>query len=255
MGLKIEDETPCDISRIGIVGVGVMGSMLALLFAEHANVEVSIFDVSLTNLDAAVTKAAEAGLAHKIKPFQNISDLCGSLDSRKVILFSLPHGKPGDAVVQSLAPYLNQGDIVIDGSNENYKVTQKRQDWLSPRGISYIGMGVSGGFSGARNGPALMPSGNDEALDRLMPILRRIAARDEQGRTCVAKIGPGGSGHCVKMIHNGIEHGVMSVLAEAWSIMNDCLSMTGDEIAEVFDDWNQIGGLVCYCFHSSRINI
>lgn len=244
MGLQIDEEKACTIERIGVVGTGIMGSMLTLLFAEHAAVEVSIFDLSEANMCAAVEKADKAGLGHKVKAYTSISTLCQSLSSPRVLLFSLPHGKPGDAVVQSLTPHLSNGDIVIDGSNEDYRVTQKRQGWLQTRGVSYVGMGVSGGFAGARHGPSLMPSGDDRALDLLMPILRKVAAKDDQGRACVARIGPGGSGHYVKMVHNGIEHGIMSVLCEAWAVMNHCLGMTGEEIGAVFDSWNEEGGLV-----------
>ena len=244
MGLQIEEEAQCAIRRIGIVGTGVMGSMLTLLFAEHADVEVMIFDLSEANMQAAIQKASKAGLSHKVKTCASVSTLCQSLTSPRVLLFSLPHGKPGDSVVQSLTPHLSPGDIIVDGSNEDYRVTQKRQGWVQSRGVSYVGMGVSGGFAGARNGPSLMPGGDERALDLLMPLLRRVAARDDRGRECVAKIGPGGSGHYVKMVHNGIEHGVMSVLCEAWAVMNDCLGMDGDAIGEIFEGWNQVGGLV-----------
>lgn len=244
MGLRDNTTSPTGIERIGIIGTGVMGSMLALLLAERAGIDISIFDRSEASMANAVRKAEDAGLGHKIHTCKDIETLCHSLGSPKVFLFSLPHGGPGDSVVKSLTPYLVRGDIVIDGSNENYQVTQKRQGWLQSRGVSYIGMGVSGGFSGARNGPSLMPAGDDKALDLIMPLLQKIAAKDEQGRPCVTKIGSGGSGHYVKMIHNGIEHGVMSVLCEAWALMDNCLKMDGDEIGEVFEDWNRKGELV-----------
>lgn len=147
--------------------------------------------------------------------------------------------------MQTLSPYLTRGDIVIDESNENYLVTQERQAVLQPRGVSYIGMGVSGGFSGARHEPSLMSGGDEWALDRLLPLLSKIAAKDEQSRPCVAKIGSGESGHYVKMIHNGIEHGMMSVLCEAWELMDQCLGMDGEHIAAVFEAWCSEGELVC----------
>lgn len=244
MGLKMINATPKGISRIGVIGTGVMGSMLALLLAERAGIDISIFDRSEASMLNAVRKAEEAGLGDKIHVCRDIETLCQSLGSPKVFLFSLPHGGPGDGVVKSLKPYLTEGDIVIDGSNEHYEVTQKRQGWLHSMGVSYIGMGVSGGFAGARNGPSLMPGGDDKALDLIMPLLQQIAAKDDQGRPCVTKIGNGGSGHYVKMVHNGIEHGVMSVLCEAWALMDTCLGISGDEIAEVFEDWNRKGELV-----------
>ncbi|KIX05348.1 6-phosphogluconate dehydrogenase (decarboxylating) [Rhinocladiella mackenziei CBS 650.93] len=232
-----------EITKIGVIGTGVMGSMLSLLFAEHAGVDVSIYDRSETSMQLAVEKANKAGLGDRVHACKDYETLCQSLGSPKIFLFSLPHGPPGDRVVRTLEPYLRKGDVVIDGSNENFHVTQKRQAFLQPRGVSYIGMGVSGGFNGARHGPSLMPSGDEWALDRLMPLLTKIAAKDELGRPCVTKIGTGGSGHYVKMIHNGIEHGVMSVLCEAWEIMDSCLRMTGDEIGDVFESWNEKGEL------------
>ncbi|KAH7383156.1 6-phosphogluconate dehydrogenase [Cadophora sp. MPI-SDFR-AT-0126] len=231
-----------DITKVGVIGVGVMGSMLALLLAENG-VEVSVYDRSEPNLLAAAEKAKEAGLASKVQVCRGYDELCGSFSSRKVFLFSLPHGGPGDGVLQTLQPHLNKGDIVIDCSNENFRVTQKRQAILESRGVSYIGMGVSGGFSGARHGPSMMPSGEDWALDLLIPLLIKIAAKDDQGRSCVTKIGSGGSGHYVKMIHNGIEHGMMSALCEAWELMDKCLKMNSDDIGEVFDDWCSRGEL------------
>lgn len=218
--------------------------MLSLLFAEHANVDVYIHDRSAESMQQTVLKAKAAGLSHRIHPCPDYATLASNFPSRKVFLFSLPHGGPGDAVVDALQPYLTPGDIVIDGSNEDFLVTQRRQTLLQPSGVAYVGMGVSGGFSGARNGPSLMPSGEEWALDALMPLLEQIAARDELDRPCVTKVGPGGSGHYVKMVHNGIEHGIMSALCEAWGIMHSCLDMNGHEIADIFDSWNVSGPLV-----------
>ena len=240
----MEDTQPEKISRIGVIGTGVMGSMLCLLFAEHAGVDVSIYDRSEVSMNNAIQKAREAGLEHKVQACKSIEEMCETFGSdSKVFFFSLPHGGPGDGVVKTLQPHLQSQDIVIDGSNENYAVTHKRQGWLQSRGVSYIGMGVSGGFSGARNGPSLMPSGDERAVNRLMPLLEKIAAKDDQERPCVTNIGTGGAGHYVKMVHNGIEHGVMSALAEAWGLMHSCLGMNGDEIGDVFDSWNREGEL------------
>ena len=244
MGLIMNGTSKPEIDKIGVIGTGVMGSMMSLLLAEHAGIDVSIYDRSEASMQNTADKAEKAGLRHKIHICRDIEELCQSLGSPKVFLFSLPHGGPGDGVVKSLTPYLSKGDIVIDGSNENYTVTQKRQGWLQSRAVSYIGMGVSGGFSGARHGPSLMPSGDERALDLLLPLLKKIAAKDDKGRPCVTKIGSGGSGHYVKMIHNGIEHGVMSALCEAWGLMDSCLNMDGDEIGDVFDSWNDEGELV-----------
>ena len=235
---------PDSCCQVAVIGVGVMGSMLALLFAEN-DVDVSIYDRSELNLQKATEMAKEAGLAARVHACKDYGSLCQRLGSSKVFIFSLPHGGPGDSVVQSLRPYLTRGDIVIDGSNENYLVTEKRQAILQAQGVSYIGMGVSGGYSGARHGPSLMPGGDGQALDQLLPLLSKIAAKDDQGRPCVTKIGSGGSGHYVKMVHNGIEHGMMSVLCEAWELMHRCLRMDGDDIGSVFEGWCSEGELVC----------
>ncbi|KAL5315875.1 hypothetical protein ACEPPN_016749 [Leptodophora sp. 'Broadleaf-Isolate-01'] len=239
----MEAQQPLDTSKIGIIGTGVMGGSLSLLFAEHAGLDVSMYDRSEASMQLTADKAKNAGLGDKIHICKNYDELCQSLGSPKIIMLSLPHGGPGDSVVETLQPYLRKGDIVIDGSNENFRVTQKRQALVQPRGVSYVGMGVSGGFCGARHGPSLMPSGDEWALDQLIPLLKKIAAKDDQGRACVTKIGSGGSGHFVKTIHNGIEHGVMSALCEAWGLMDSCLNMNGDEIGSVFENWNKEGEL------------
>ena len=232
-----------------------MGSMITLLLAEHAGVTVYIYDRSEDSMDRTIAKADEALLDHKVHksrdPHQLWMDLGGNSNEPKVYFFSLPHGNPGEAVLTMLKPYLKAGDIVIDGSNENFTVTQQRQARLREVGAAYIGCGVSGGFRGARNGPSLMPSGEEWALDALMPMLKKIAAKSN-GEACVTKVGPSGSGPYVKMVHNGIEHGIMSALAEAWGIMHYSLAMDGNEIGAVFERWNIIGPLVSACIARQR---
>ena len=220
-----------------------MGGALALLLADNG-VEVSVHDIWETNLRKTEKAASAAGLSARVHICKDYDSLCASLGSPKVFIFSLPNGRPGDSVVQTLKKYVTTGDVVIDASNESHKVTQARQKLLGHYGVAYIGLGVSGGSYGARNGPSLMPGGEKWAVESLLPILTKIAARDEFGRPCVTNIGTGGSGHFVKMIHNGIEHGVMSALCEAWGFMDKNLGMNGDEIADVFDSWDAEGGLV-----------
>lgn len=230
--------------KVGIIGVGVMGGALTLLLADHG-IDVSIYDISKSNLERTSKNAEEAGLSSKVHVCEDYDTLCRSLGTPKVFYFSLPNGRPGDAVVKELQKYVSKGDIIIDASNENYQVTQSRQEIFRPYGAAFVGMGISGGSFGARNGPSLMPAGERWAVEAIMPILTKIAARDDQGRPCVTNIGTGGSGHFVKMIHNGIEHGIMSALAEAWELMDKCLKMDGQEIGAVFDSWNAQGELVC----------
>jgi 6-phosphogluconate dehydrogenase len=219
-----------------------MGGAVSLLFAEKG-LDVSIVDTSRASLDKVAKNAEAAGLSKRIHICEDYDALCQGLGSPKVFIFSLPNGRPGDSVVAQLKSRVSKGDILIDASNENYERTQSRQEILRPLGVAYIGLGISGGSFGARYGPSLMPGGEKWAVEQVLPLLSRIAAKDDQGRPCVTNIGTGGSGHFVKMIHNGIEHGIMSSLCEAWEIMDKCLKMTGDEIGDVFDSWCERGEL------------
>ncbi|KAF5689078.1 6-phosphogluconate dehydrogenase (decarboxylating) [Fusarium denticulatum] len=231
-----------EITKVGIIGAGTMGGAVSLLFAEKG-LDVSIVDTSRASLDKVAKNAEAAGLSKRIHICEDYDTLCQGLGSPKVFIFSLPNGRPGDSVVAQLKSRVSKGDILIDASNENYERTQTRQEILRPLDVAYIGLGISGGSFGARYGPSLMPGGEKWAVEQVLPLLSRIAAKDDQGRPCVTNIGTGGSGHFVKMIHNGIEHGVMSSLCEAWEIMDKCLKMTGDEIGDVFDSWCEKGEL------------
>lgn len=170
--------------------------------------------------------------------------LCQSLGTPKVFVFSLPHGNVGDSVLGGLLPYLSKDDIIIDAGNEHWQNTERRQGKCYTKGIRYVGMGVSGGYQAARAGPSMCPGGDDASLDMVMPLLRIVAAKDKKGNACVGKAGSGGSGHYVKMIHNGIEHGMMSAIAEAWQIMEVGLEMSEDEIGNTLEKWNEKGQLV-----------
>ena len=175
-----------------------MGGMMSLLFAE-LGAEVNFYDPSSENSAALLKHAKEAKLDHRVKSHKDYASLCDSLGSPKVFVFSLPHGTVGDSTVESLHPFLQAGDIILDASNENYENTERRQKILGPNGIHYIGMGVSGGYQSARHGPSISPGGDDKGLDLIMPFLEKVAAKDAHGRPCVKKMGPGGSGHYVKM--------------------------------------------------------
>ncbi|KAI4166881.1 MAG: hypothetical protein LQ343_007674 [Gyalolechia ehrenbergii] len=225
-----------------MIGCGSMGGGMALLFAEHG-ITVSLNDPSEETMDQLINSAKKDGLQDRLKKYGGYQDLCSSLGSPKIFVFSLPHGTVGDTVVEGLHPYLDKGDVIIDASNENWQNTQRRQGKLVPRGVYYIGMGVSGGYQAARRGPSVCPGGEERALEIVMPLLQQVAAKDSNGNPCVRKVGTGGSGHYVKMVHNGIEHGMMSALAEAWQIMNLGLKMGYDEIADEFARWDDDGEL------------
>lgn len=215
---------------------------MAQLFAENG-VHVSLEDPSEEAMDGLLKKAKEQGFGDKMSKHTDYKSLCESLDSPKVFVYSLPHGTVGDSVTDGLMPYLSKGDIVIDCGNEHWKNTERRQGKCITKGIRYIGCGVSGGYQAARRGPSMCPGGDDESLDLVLPLLRKVAAKDAKGNPCTGKAGTGGAGHYVKMIHNGIEHGMMSAISEAWSIMVTGLGMSYDEIGDVFAKWNSEGEL------------
>lgn len=139
---------------------------------------------------------------------------------------------------------MSAGDIILDAANEHYENTERRQGLATTKGIRYVGVGVSGGYQAARRGPSMCPGADELSLKIVMPLLEKVAAKDKEGKSCVAPVGFGGSGHYVKMLHNGIEHGMMSAIAEAWQLMNTGLGMSYEEIGDVFEKWNTEGELV-----------
>jgi 6-phosphogluconate dehydrogenase len=234
--------------RIGIVGAGSMGSMMALGLSE-IGVDISIWDISSDNVKQALSRNPKEGEGNgKISGFIDISDFANSLsgEKTKVLIFSITHGNPTDEVLGKLEEHLQQGDIILDGGNEHYRTTERRQEALSQKGVAWIGMGVSGGYQSARRGPSLSPGGDRQAIYKILPLLEKFAAKakspeDTTEAPCTAYIGPRGSGHFVKMVHNGIENGMLSSLCEAWGIMKYCLGMTNDEIGKVLGHWNEEG--------------
>ncbi|KAJ5650543.1 6-phosphogluconate dehydrogenase decarboxylating [Penicillium longicatenatum] len=232
--------------RIGVVGAGSMGSMMTFAFSEMG-LDVSVFDVDKKNVDKVTNWAKSANdVRGKITGFYNVDEFTKSLEGgeRKIFMFSITHGHPADSVLGMIKHDLKKGDIVLDGGNENYRRTERRQKECAEIGVSWIGMGVSGGYQSARRGPSLSPSGDAQALELIMPLLQRYAAKDpKSGTPCVTRIGPGGSGHFVKMVHNGIEGGMLSTLAEAWSFMHYGLGMGYEEIGDIFAQWDSRGEL------------
>jgi 6-phosphogluconate dehydrogenase len=227
-----------------MIGCGSMGGGMALLFAENG-ISVSLQDPSESTVENLIKSAKDQGIdGSLLSKHEGYEDLCSSLSSPKVLFLSLPHGNVGDTVADGLQQYLSKGDIIVDCSNENWLNTQRRQGKMVAQGVYYIGCGVSGGYQAARRGPSMCPGGQEEALDIMIPFFEKVAARDSKGNPCVGKIGQGGAGHYVKMIHNGIEHGMMSAISEAWTIMNKHMGMEYDEIGKVFEEWSSDGELV-----------
>jgi 6-phosphogluconate dehydrogenase len=219
--------------QFGIVGLGVMGENLAL------NVESRGFPTAGYDLDEKKRASAAAKWAGKnMAAVGSLEELAAALEKPRRILVMVPAGKPVDAVIHDLKPRLEAGDILIDGGNSFFPDTDRRGKELEGTGIHFIGMGVSGGESGALHGPALMPGGPEEAYRQAEPILTAIAAQTDDG-PCCAYIGKGGAGHYVKMVHNGIEYGIMQLISEAYEIMQHALGMSAPEMAKVFAEWNQ----------------
>lgn len=223
-----------------MIGAGNMGGMMTLLFAEYG-IEAHMFDPSTENVNHVLKQAKQAGLDSKIFHQKDYESLCKSLpsDSPKVFILSVPHGSVGDKTIDGLEPFLKEGDVIMDASNEKWTHTERRQERLKPKGVHFIGMGVSGGYQAARHGPSISPGASSpEAWDAVWPFLTKVAAKDKSGKPCTAKLGIGGCGHYTKMVHNGIEHGLMTVLCEVWGIMRESFGWSYEEIADVFERWN-----------------
>lgn len=224
------------MQQFGIIGLSVMGKNLAL------NVRNSGFSVSGFSIDKKEVDAFAEYQDDKLKPTYSWEEFVNSLEKPRKILIQIMAGKPVDETLQKLLPLLDKGDILLDGGNSNFHDTNRRFHEMEGHGIHFIGMGVSGGEEGALNGPALMPGGDEEAYKEVAPILEAIAAKNDDGHPCVSFIGPEGSGHYVKMVHNGIEYGIMQEFSEVYDILRKVAGKTNDEMSEIFADWNQ--GLV-----------
>jgi len=223
----------------GVIGMAVMGQNLAL------NVESKGFTVAVYNRTGARTEEFIAGPAQgkNVVGTYGIPEFVASLKRPRRILLMVKAGDPVDAMLEQLKPHLEPGDILLDGGNSYYKDTIRRQGELEADGVHYIGSGISGGEHGALHGPCIMPGGPKEAYDAVEPILSKVAAQTEDG-ACVTYIGPGGAGHYVKMVHNGIEYGIMACIVETYDIMKRVLAMRSPQIGRVMGEWNrgELGG-------------
>ena len=214
-------------TSLGIIGLGVMGRSLALNF-ERNGFHVIGYDIE-----------PHLPPGFKSKVTNSLEELAAALNKPRVVLIMVPAGKPVDAAIAALSPYLETGDILIDGGNSFFEDTERRSADLSAAGLVFVGMGVSGGESGALWGPSLMPGGTEAAWPILKPLLETIAAKAEDGAPCVAWMGAGGAGHYVKMVHNGIEYGDMQLIAEIYDLLHRGASFPNAELAEIFSQWNQ----------------
>ena len=221
----------CDL---GVIGLGVMGSNFALNVADHG------FSVAGYNRkEEKIRQLSEIkSERHKIETTREIRQLCQMLRTPRAIVLLVPAGPPVDAVIESLVPHLEHGDLIIDSGNSHFTDTDRRGAALKEKGLLFMGMGMSGGESDARRGPSLMPGGPEQGYARVRPILEAVAAH--VGATpCVAYLGPGSAGHYVKMVHNGIEYGVMQLIAESYDLMKRGLGLHPDELHRVYSRWNR----------------
>jgi 6-phosphogluconate dehydrogenase len=219
--------------EIGVIGLAVMGKNLAWNI-ESRGYSVSVYNRSREKTDEMVSESKGKNVA----PTYTIEEFVNSLEKPRKILLMVKAGNPTDATIEQLKPFLEKGDILIDGGNTFFEDTRRRNHELSELGIHFIGTGVSGGEEGALTGPSIMPGGQKEAYDLVAPILKDIAAKVD-GDPCTTYIGPDGAGHYVKMVHNGIEYGDMQLIAESYFLMKNVLGLSAEELHEVFADWNK----------------
>ena len=219
-------------SQAGMIGLAVMGRNLALNIEEHG------FPVAVWNLDGDITDEFIAeNRGKKFVAAKTLEELVKAIERPRRIMMMIKAGAPVDMTIDKISPFLEEGDILIDGGNSWFKETQERTKRLEAKRLHFVGSGVSGGEEGARHGPSLMPGGSEHAWQSIKPVFEAIAAKSDSG-PCVTHVGPDGSGHYVKMVHNGIEYGDMQLIAEAYDMMRGILGMSADEMADVFDEWN-----------------
>lgn len=224
-------------SVFGLFGLGVMGKSLARNLAGRG------FNISLFNrhvdgqeVDVAKNFKEEYSELSASAPFDNVAAFVDSLEKPRKIMLMVNAGKIVDDVIEDLLPHLEEGDILIDGGNSNYNDTNRRFEYLKSKRIKFVGTGVSGGEEGALKGPSIMPGCSSEAYDEVKPFLESIAAKDANGLPCCARVGNGGSGHFVKMVHNGIEYVEMQLLAEVYTVLL-AKGKNPDQIADIFESW------------------
>lgn len=217
----------------GVIGLAVMGENLAL------NVESRGFPIAVYNRSPEKTQTFMATRAQgkDVKAAYSLEEFVQTLERPRKILVMVKAGDPVDAVIEQLKPLLEAGDMIIDGGNSLYEDTERRTKDLESTGLGFVGMGVSGGEEGALKGPSLMPGGTQTAYQELEPILTKIAAQVDDG-PCVTYVGPGGAGHYVKMVHNGIEYGDMQLIAEAYDVLHNGLGLSNEKLHSVFSEWN-----------------
>ncbi|MEN8766474.1 MAG: NADP-dependent phosphogluconate dehydrogenase [Polaribacter sp.] len=236
MVAKIQENLPLK-AQFGLIGLGVMGKSLCRNLAQKG-VRISMYNRHVPEVeeDIAINFKKEFEELSSALPFDDLPAFVNSLEAPRKIMLMVNAGPAIDAVIENLLPFLSQGDSIIDGGNSNYKKTKERFEFLKSKGIHFIGAGVSGGEEGALKGPSIMPGGNAKAYQQVQPFLERIAAKDKNGVPCCSYVGNEGSGHFVKMIHNGIEYVEMQLLADVYTLLK-AKGNTPDQIADILETW------------------
>lgn len=224
------------VSRIGLAGLAVMGQNLALNIAEKG-FPISVYNRTISKVDETVDRAHREGKLPLIGQY-NPREFVLSIKRPRSVIILVKAGAPVDQTIAALSEHMEPGDTIIDGGNEWYENTERRISEASAKGLLYLGMGVSGGEEGARNGPSLMPGGSHQAYLNIRDILEKVAAQVEDG-PCVTYIGEGGSGNFVKMVHNGIEYGDMQLISEAYDVLKNAGGLSNSELADIFAEWNR----------------
>src|SRR3984885_7180632 len=225
-------DATCDI---GLIGLAVMGQNLVLNMNDHGY-KVAVFNRTVSKVDDFINNEAKGT---QVVGAHSMEEMCGLLKTPRRVMIMVKAGGGVDQTIEHVLPYLEKGDIIIDGGNSLFTDSNRRTKDLAVRGILFIGTGVSGGEEGARFGPSIMPGGNKAAWPHVKEIFQAIAAKVADGTPCCDWVGEDGAGHYVKMVHNGIEYGDMQLIGEAYQLLKDTLGLSADELAEVFGEWNK----------------
>ncbi len=228
--------------QLGVFGLGTMGANLARNAARNS-ATVPVFNRTTEKTDEFMKKYQSEG---KFVACHTLEEFIRALTPPRPILLMVKAGKPVDEVIDELLPLLDESDILIDAGNSHFRDTERREKFVEEKGIHFVGMGVSGGEEGALKGPSMMPGGDKAAIDTVMPLFQMMAAGDASSPLstgsgngkCVSRMGPGGAGHFVKMVHNGIEYGIMQLIAECYDMLKSVAGLSNADLASLFDEWN-----------------
>jgi 6-phosphogluconate dehydrogenase len=222
------------LADIGLIGLAVMGENLVLNM-ESKGFTVAVYNRTVEKVDHFM---AGRGAGKNFIGAHSIEELCASLERPRKVMMLVKAGQAVDDFIEKIIPFLEPGDIIIDGGNSHFPDTIRRTKYVESKGLLFIGTGVSGGEEGALNGPSIMPGGSPAAWPAVKEIFQAISAKVEDGSACCDWVGEGGAGHFVKMVHNGIEYGDMQIICEAYQMMKEMLGLSADEMHQVFKDWN-----------------